>query len=77
MYLVNLCTGISGLPHWPVVKNLPATQEPHETLVPLQGQESPWRKMWQPTPGFLPGESHGQRSLGAYSPWGLKRVRHD
>ena len=26
----------------------------------------------QPTPGFLPGESHGQRSLVGYSPWGCK-----
>ena len=25
----------------------------------------PWRRAWQPTPAFLPGESHGQRSLGA------------
>ena len=31
----------------------------------------PWRRAWQPTPGFLPGESHGQ-SLGDYSPWGRK-----
>ena len=27
-----------------------------------------WRRAWQPTPGFLPGESHGQRSLAGYSP---------
>ena len=27
---------------------------------------------WQPTPVFLPGEAHGQRSLAGYSPWGLK-----
>ena len=32
----------------------------------------PWRRAWQPTPGFLPGESHGQRSLVGYSPWGRK-----
>ena len=32
----------------------------------------PWRRKWPPTPGFLPGESHGQRSLGGYSPWGCK-----
>ena len=31
-----------------------------------------WRREWQPTPVFLPGESHGQRSLGRYSPWGCK-----
>ena len=29
----------------------------------------PWRRAWQPTPVFLPGESHGQRSLTGYSPW--------
>ena len=30
----------------------------------------PWRKAWQPTPVLLPGESHGQRSMEGYSPWG-------
>ena len=30
----------------------------------------PWRRKWQPTPVFLPGESHGQRSLAGYTPWG-------
>ena len=29
----------------------------------------PWRRAWQPTAVFLPGESHGQRSLVGYSPW--------
>ena len=32
----------------------------------------PWRRAWQPTPTFLPGEFHGQRSLAGYSPWGCK-----
>ena len=32
----------------------------------------PWRRKWQPTPVFLPGESHGGRSLVGYSPWGCK-----
>ena len=32
----------------------------------------PWRRKWQPTPGFLPGESHGQRTLAGCSPWGRK-----
>ena len=32
----------------------------------------PWRRKWQPTPVFLPGKSHGQWSLGGYSPWGCK-----
>ena len=30
----------------------------------------PWRKTWQPTPVFLPGKCHGQRSQVGYSPWG-------
>jgi len=34
----------------------------------------PWRRKWQPTPIFLPGESHGQRSLAVYSPWGRKEL---
>ena len=29
-----------------------------------------WRRKWQPTPVFLPGESHGRRSLVGCSPWG-------
>ena len=32
----------------------------------------PWRREWLPTPVFLPGKSHGQRSLVGYSPWGHK-----
>ena len=31
-----------------------------------------WSRKWQPAPAFLPGESHGQRSLVSYSPWGCK-----
>ena len=37
----------------------------------------PWRQKWQPASVFLPGKSHGQRSLVGYHPWGCKRVRHD
>ena len=36
-----------------------------------------WRRKWQPTPLFLPGEFHEQRRLVDYSPWGCKRVRPD
>ena len=36
----------------------------------------PWRRKWQPTPVFLHGKSHGQRSLGVYSPLG-HRVEHE
>ena len=37
----------------------------------------PWRRKGQPTPVFLPGQSHGQRRLVGYSPWGSQRVGHD
>ena len=37
-------------------------------------EKIPWRRAWQPTPVFLPGESHGQRSLVGYSPWGCKEL---
>ena len=30
----------------------------------------PWKREWQPTPVFLPGQSHGHRSLAGYRPWG-------
>ena len=33
-----------------------------------------WRRKWQPTPVFLPGKSHGLRSLVGYSPWGRKEL---
>ena len=33
---------------------------------------TPWRRERPPTPVFLPGESHGQKSLAGYSPWGHK-----
>jgi len=36
-----------------------------------------WRRKWQPTPVFLPGKSHGQRSLAGYNPWDHKRVGHN
>ena len=34
----------------------------------------PWSRKWQPTPVFLSGKSHGQRSLAGYSPWGHKKL---
>ena len=60
-----------------VVKNVPAMQEPVGSIPglgrsPGGGGKIPWRRAWQPTPVFLPGESHGQRSLAGYSPWGCK-----
>jgi len=52
-----------------MIKNLPAK---HETQVQSLGQEVPWRRKWLPTPIFLPGEFHRQRSRAAYSPWSCR-----
>ena len=52
-----------------VVKNLLANVgDIRGTFDPWVGNIS-WRRAWQPTPVFLPGESQGQRSLAGYSPW--------
>ena len=61
------------VPYWifPVaqtVKNLPAMKPGFD----LRVGKIPWRREWQPTPVFLPGEFHGQRSLMGCSPWGRK-----
>ena len=40
----------------------------------IQVGKIPWRREWLPTPVFLPGELHGQRSLAGYSPWGHKEL---
>ena len=57
-----------------MVNHLPAMRE---IWVWSLGWEDPWRRKWQPTPVFLPGESHGRRNLVGYSPWRSQRVGHD
>ena len=70
-FILLLAFNASVMAH--MVKNLPAMQE---TGVPSLGWEDPLEEAWQPTPVFLPGESHGQRSSAGYSPWGRKRTGH-
>ena len=52
------------------------TQETWVRLIPWFGK-IPWRRAWQPTPVFLPGEAHRQRSLVGYSLKGRKRVEQN
>ena len=54
-----------------MVKNLPTMRRPR--FDPWVGK-IPWRREWLPTPVFLPGEFHRQRSLAGYSPWGVKEL---
>ena len=55
-----------------VVKDLPANVRDVRHELDSWVGKIPWRRAWQPTPVFLPGESHGQRSLVSYSPQGHK-----
>ena len=58
---------------------LPASTPPGKGLLTSVGlgedkwvtMQSQWRRQWDPTPGLLPGKSHGWRSLEGCSPWGL------
>ena len=58
-----------------VVKNLPANvgRCKRHGFSPWVGK-IPWRRKGQPTPVFLPGEVHGQRSLASYNPWSCKEL---
>ena len=68
------CDADTGLPRWCWWKRVcMPMHKKEETCFWSLGLEDPWRRAWQPTPVFLPGESHGQRSLvRGYSPWGHK-----
>ena len=58
-----------------VVKNPPANAGDIRDASSIPGfGRLPWRRAWQPTPVFLPGVFHGQRSLVGYSSWGHKEL---
>ena len=54
-----------------VVKNLPASAGDARDAGSIPG---PGRRAWQPTPVFLPRESHGHRSMAGLSPWSHKEL---
>ena len=56
-----------------MVKNPPANARDLSGFNPWV-RKIPWRREWLPTPIFLLGESHGQRNLEGYSPWGHKEL---
>ena len=51
-----------------LVMNSPTNAGDIRDVDSISGLGVSWRRAWQPTPVFLPGESHGQWSLGGYSP---------
>ena len=60
----TICTTVAHGPMWPVQRS-----------IQLESKNcSCWRRKWQSTPVFLPGESHGQRSLAGCSAWGRKEA---
>ena len=70
-----------GAPTLPLVKNPHEIQNQHLLIgrsgIPISFRifhSLLWSTQWQPTPVFLPGESHGWRSLMGYSPWGCKEL---
>ena len=72
-YCISLCVYAGVCFLWAsrvaqTARNLLALQE---TWVRSLGRD-PWRRDWLPASVFLPGEFHGLRSLGGYSPWGCK-----
>ena len=58
-----------------MVKNLPpnAGDAGGLSLIP-KSEKISWKRKWQPNPVFLPGKSHGQRSLEGYSLWGCEEL---
>ena len=57
-----------------MVKNPPAKAGDLTCGFDPWAEKIPWRRAWQHTPVFLPGESHVQRSPVGYSPWGHKEL---
>ena len=65
---LDFITSMKGLPRWFTCQRRRWKRHMFDPWV----RKIPWRRAWQPTPVFMPGESHGQRSLLGYSPWGHK-----
>ena len=64
------------------VKDPPAVQETEETQadacrIDPRVRKIPWRRAWQPTPVFLPGESHWTEEPGGLHSMGSQRIGHD
>ena len=57
-----------------MVKNPPARAGDSRNVGSIPNWEDPRSRKWQPTPVYLPGESHGQRSLVGYVPQGHKEL---
>ena len=68
MYIRYVYIGFSG---GSAVNNLPANAGDTSSI---PGSGISWRSNWQPVPVFLPGKSHGQKSLASFSPGAVKEL---
>ena len=75
VFVSFLLIKLTGLPRWLSGKES-ACQCRRRGFEPWV-RKTPWRRKWQPTAVFLPGESHGQGSLVGYSLWCHKRAGHN
>ena len=64
----------AGLPGWLSGASACQCRSCKRLRLDLWVRKSHWRRQWQSTPIFLPGKSHGQRSLVGYSPCGPKKL---
>ena len=79
--LVRPVVEVRSLNHW-TIKKVPEYTVLYRLILESckcfsYSKNKVWRRKWQPTPVFLPGESHGQRRLASYSQWGRKSGRHN
>ena len=73
--LVAICLPVCGMPRWRSGKGSACQCRRHRRSgFDPWVWKSHWRRKWQPTPVYLPRESHGQRNLAGYSPWGCKEL---
>ena len=72
--IIKICLGFlcTGFPGGPVVKDPPASAGDARDTSLILALEDPLEKEMAASPVFLPGKSHGLRSLASYSPWGCK-----
>ena len=62
----------NDFPDGTMVKNPPANAGDTRDVGSIRVRKIPWSGKWQPTPVFLPGKLHKERSLAVHSPWGSK-----
>ena len=69
-FKICIWSSLDGLPRWLSGKETKCRRCRLDPWV----RKVPWRREWEPTPVFLLGEFHGQRSLVGYSSWGHKEL---